>query len=54
MMPFPQPGRPLLPPKATSIYLKGYKEPRDYRNKKEEEKKGERVGGDNVKKRGSL
>jgi len=25
-----------------------------YRSKKEEEKEGERVGGDNVKKRGSL
>jgi len=27
---------------------------RDYRSKKEEEKEGERVGGDNVRKRGSL
>jgi len=44
----------LLPPKATGIYLKGYKEPRYYRSKKEEEKEGEKVGGDNVRKRGSL
>jgi len=28
--------------------------PRDYRSKKEEEKKGERVGGDNAKKRETL
>ena len=43
------PTRPI-----TTIYLKGYKEPRDYRSKKEEEKEGERVGGDNLRKRGSL
>jgi len=54
MMPFSQPDGPLLPPKATTVYLKGYKESRDYRSKKEEEKEGERVGGDNVRKRGSL
>jgi len=28
--------------------------PRYYKSKKEEEKEGERVGGDNVRKRGSL
>ena len=51
---FPNTADYYFPPKATSIYLTGYKESRDYRSKKEEEKKGERVGGDNVKKRGSL
>ena len=51
---FPQLDRLLFPPRVTSIYLKGYKEPRDYRSKKEEEKEGEIVGGDNVRKRGSL
>jgi len=54
MMFFPQLDRPLFFPRATTIYLKGYKEPRDYRSQKEEEKDGERVGGDNVRKRGSL
>jgi len=35
------PTRPTtISPRATTIYLKGYKEPRDYRNKKEEEKEG--------------
>jgi len=41
MMPFSPTRRTILPPKATRIYLKGYKEPRDYRSKKEEEKGGE-------------
>jgi len=54
MMPFSLARQTTTSPKATGIYLKGYKEPRDYRNKKEEEKNGERVGRDNVKKRGSL
>jgi len=40
--------------KILGVYLKGYKEPRYYRSKKEEEKEGERVGGDSVRKRGSL
>jgi len=53
MMSFPL-DRPLFPPRATTIYRKGYEEPRDYRSKKEEEKERERVGGDNVRKRGSL
>jgi len=33
---FPNPADHYFPPKATGIYLKGYKEPRDYRSKKEE------------------
>jgi len=41
-------------PKATCIYQKGYKESRYHRSKKEEVKEGERVGGDNVRKSGSL
>jgi len=41
-------------PTATGIFLKGYKEPRYFRSKKEEDKEGEGVGGDNVRKRGSL
>ena len=31
---FPEPGGPLLSPKATGIYLKGYKEPRYIEAKK--------------------
>jgi len=38
------PTRPTtISPRATTIYLKGYKELRDYRSKKEEEKERERV-----------
>ena len=51
---FPNSTDHYFPPKATGIYLKGYKEPRYYRSKKEEEKEGGRVGGDNVRKRRSL
>jgi len=54
MMPFSPTQRTTTSPKSHCIYLKRYKESRDNRSKKEEEKKGERVGGDNVKKRGSL
>jgi len=32
-----------ISPRATTIYLKEYKEPRDYRSKKKEEKERERV-----------
>jgi len=54
MMSF-SPIRPtLFPPRATTIYLKGYKESRDYKSKKEEEKEGEKVGGDNVRKYESM
>jgi len=37
-MMFPQLDRPLFPPRATSIYLKGYKENKE--TKKKEEKEG--------------
>ena len=39
---FPQLDRPLFPPRATSIYLKGYKEPRETKeaNKKKKRKRG--------------
>ena len=54
MMLFSPTRRTTTSPKATTICLKGYKDSRDYRSKKEEEKEGERMGGDNVRKRGSL
>jgi len=52
---FPNSTDHYFPPKATGIYLKGYKHPRNYGNKEEkEEKEGERVGGEYVRKRGSM
>jgi len=53
MMSFSSTRPTTISPRATAIYLKGYTEPRDYRSKKEE-KEGERVEGDNVRKRRSL